>query len=407
MSTPDITTHGQVIRPDDMELLTKSDRIPERIRRLERQLLESVPGGALPPWYNVGSIFPPTGDPIGFVGGWVNYDTSTYAAAAFRKQPNGRVALRGLIKNGTIPGTIFTLPPTYRPPKELLFAPDNNASAATDLRVRADGTVYLQAGVNSWLSLDGVEFDTDTVTTYPTGATGPSGATGSVGPPGPTGPAGPLGPVGPGGVMEIYSQPATPASTNLGAVWIDTDETPPSFSIVTENIFTSLPVAPVDGQVINYLADATNGVVWRLRYRSISSSTYKWEFIGGEPLRADVTTMEQLTATASTWADLATVGPTITLPLAGDYDVSFGSQFTQGSTLTGMYYGVGIGAANPSGGDKYVYFYINATQIVTGYKELRLLAVPAGTIKARYQGGAASGIYFTNRFILAKPVRVG
>jgi hypothetical protein len=47
------------------------------------------------------------------------------------------------------------------------------------------------------------------------------------GPPGPQGPQGATGPggtTGPAGGVEVYEQPAQPASTNTGAVWIDTDE---------------------------------------------------------------------------------------------------------------------------------------------------------------------------------------
>jgi hypothetical protein len=47
---------------------------------------------------------------------------------------------------------------------------------------------------------------------------------------------------------------------------------------------TSLPASPSDGQEVFYAADATNNVIWNLRYRSGSASTYKWEFVGGDPL---------------------------------------------------------------------------------------------------------------------------
>lgn len=66
----------------------------------------------------------------------------------------------------------------------------------------------------------------------PAGPTGPTGATGSVGPAGgiglsgPTGPTGPSGPTGPTGSVIVYEQPSTPATTLVGSLWIDTDETP-------------------------------------------------------------------------------------------------------------------------------------------------------------------------------------
>src|SRR4249919_1450288 len=77
----------------------------------------------------------------------------------------------------------------------------------------------------------------------PAGPTGPPGATGAQGPPGAAstvpGPAGPTGPTGPTGstgatgapgVAEVYEQPGTPASTNVGALWIDTDDPLPTTS---------------------------------------------------------------------------------------------------------------------------------------------------------------------------------
>jgi hypothetical protein len=53
-----------------------------------------------------------------------------------------------------------------------------------------------------------------------------------------------------------------------------------------------------------------------LRYRSSSSSSYKWEFIGGPPLNAQ--DWNSRTTTSTTLTDL-TGQPSITVPLAGDY----------------------------------------------------------------------------------------
>lgn len=88
---------------------------------------------------------------------------------------------------------------------------------------------------------------------------------------------------------------------------------------------TTLPAAPVDGQEAFYqsAAMATPGMVWHFRYRAGSGSAYKWEFVGGPPLFAEVIAQE--TASAQIFGDLTTVGPTVTLPLAGDYDVEIGA----------------------------------------------------------------------------------
>lgn len=72
-------------------------------------------------------------------------------------------------------------------------------------------------------------------------------------------------------------------------------------------VVTSLPAAPADGQECIFVADATNGVAWHLKYRAASASAYKWEVIGGSWLSAEVVTGEARSAT--TYADLTTIGP--------------------------------------------------------------------------------------------------
>lgn len=81
---------------------------------------------------------------------------------------------------------------------------------------------------------------------------------------------------------------------------------------------TSLPASPIDGQVYHYVADAVNGMVWQMRYRAASASSYKWECVGGAPMRSQVSGALGTTGSAS-YVDLATVGPSITAPRSGDY----------------------------------------------------------------------------------------
>jgi microcystin-dependent protein len=80
-----------------------------------------------------------------------------------------------------------------------------------------------------------------TGSTGPPGPTGPQGSTGAQGPQGSTGSQGPPGPQGPTGVTEVYEQPGQPASTNVGALWIDTDETPP--------IWADYPAGAITGEI--------------------------------------------------------------------------------------------------------------------------------------------------------------
>ncbi len=63
--------------------------------------------------------------------------------------------------------------------------------------------------------------------------------------------------------------------------------------------------------------DNTNGIVWHVRY---NNSTSKWEVLGGPALVAEVATSETHTGD-TVYSDLATVGPSLTVPALGDYEV--------------------------------------------------------------------------------------
>lgn len=65
--------------------------------------------------------------------------------------------------------------------------------------------------------------------------------------------------------------------------------------------------------------DSANGIQWHLAYES-GEATYKWRFLGGPPLFAEVTTSESTTSSA--YGDLATAGPSITTPRAGQYSIN-------------------------------------------------------------------------------------
>lgn len=106
---------------------------------------------------------------------------------------------------------------------------------------------------------------------------------GQPGPPGPRGASGATGATGPAG-------PAPPSGTVL-------------------------PASPTDGQLFVYTVAA--GTAWLLRWRTAIS---RWEFLGGPPLAAVVETSE--TTASTTFADLATAGPTVIAPLAGDYNIT-------------------------------------------------------------------------------------
>lgn len=116
-------------------------------------------------------------------------------------------------------------------------------------------------------------------------------------------------------------------------------------------VVTGLPSTwpTFDGSEVTYIADATNGVVWRFKYRATSASAFKWEFVGGNPLRANTVPFVTTTtnaATPGTWINIAG-GVTITNPLAGDwyYAYEINGSLTGPGAQNDMRGGMGIGAS--------------------------------------------------------------
>jgi microcystin-dependent protein len=120
-------------------------------------------------WHWVGA----SGEPA-FQNSWANYSASraSWEQCSFRKYPDGKVGVRGLVAGGAVAVTIFTLPPGYRPPGPLIFACDTNSNAHVRINVNADGTITAANSSSAYLSLANVEFDTDTVTNYAVGTRG-------------------------------------------------------------------------------------------------------------------------------------------------------------------------------------------------------------------------------------------
>jgi hypothetical protein len=117
------------------------------------------------------AVGPEPWQPLPFAGAWTNYG-SGFVGGAYRKDPHGRVYVRGLVtKNGGSPvsgDVIAILPPGYRPPAKQLFAVGTGGDTG-QLYGRLD---VLPSGVLTWLtgasggeddatSLDTISFWTD------------------------------------------------------------------------------------------------------------------------------------------------------------------------------------------------------------------------------------------------------
>ena len=182
---------------------------------------------------------------------------------------------------------------------------------------------------------------------------------------------------------------------------------------------TSLPGSPIDGQEVYYVASATNGVVWHLRYNAGSGSSYKWEFLGGPPLYAEITTGES--TTSGSYTNLATIGPQITAPLSGDYMITISAYMT-GSSFQGdvwNYMSFAVGGTAASDADSAIHLTMsydgspNAQENPgTPIRTSRKTGISAGAaITAKYKiairwGDSHSG-GFARRWMTITPVRLG
>jgi Carbohydrate-binding module family 5/12 len=98
-------------------------------------------------------------------------------------------------------------------------------------------------------------------------------------------------------------------------------QTPPTV-LPLVSYATTLPASPVDQQEAILVDSLTAPTYrWRFRYNAGSASTYKWEYIGGTPATSYIEASESVPSTSYT--ELTTVGPSVTVPRAGEYDIEF------------------------------------------------------------------------------------
>lgn len=213
------------------------------------------------------------------------------------------------------------------------------------------------------------------------------------------------------------------ASTNTPYGPVDSDVSPALLPLAAQqavNVSTAVtnsvvitsgtvfPTAPADGNIFIYTADAVNRIRWAFVYNS-SGTTYKWEFIGGPPLSSEVATRES-TASGS-YTALATAGPSVVLPFAGDYTIAVecgaDNNTNGGASMMSFDIGgtgavdadmaslaIGTGANTGSGAG----VNVRRTKTKTG--------LTAVTLTAKYRAGGASTAGFQNRRIDVLPIRV-
>jgi hypothetical protein len=164
------------------------------------------------------------------------------------------------------------------------------------------------------------------------------------------------------------------------------------------------PGSPVDGQFWLLPADATNGVQWMFRYNAGSASAYKWEFVGGAPLSHEVAGDES--TTSATYVDLGTLGPTVTVPRAGDFMVAFGCGMYNLTAAASAFIAPKRGAAVTSDNDASQWDIPTAAKLGVLMRTIRIVGLAASdVVKLQYRVGSGQG-QFRNRWLNVTPIRV-
>lgn len=140
-------------------------------------------------------------------------------------------------------------------------------------------------------------------------------------------------------------------------------------------VLTSLPSNPVNGQEFVYQTSvmAASGVAWRMKYNSNSSSSNKWEFVGGGELTSFSTTSYITNSTSWTQSPSIAGGalPTITIPATGDWRVTIfmANAFTNVSGGYECYLNFGINNSNPAVTDDNIQFVSTGNSYKMGPQE--------------------------------------
>lgn len=181
----------------------------------------------------------------------------------------------------------------------------------------------------------------------------------------------------------------------------------PAYAAAAVRIGTAFPASPATGDRW-VLVDSLSAPTWRWQfvYNGSSSSSYKWECIGGPPFVAVVQTDES--TTSGTLANLTTAGPELaSTPYAGDWQISWGASQTNDST-TWCAPCNGAGTSNiAASGAMAVTLTPTATSWAGAEAHDNIVSLAAAAnIRIKYVAGAGTS-HFVNRWMSLLPLRFG
>lgn len=168
---------------------------------------------------------------------------------------------------------------------------------------------------------------------------------------------------------------------------------------------TTLPSSPIDGQEAVLVDSLTAPTYqWRFRYNAGSSSAYKWECIGGAPVYTEVTATEGTSSTS--YVDLATAGPQLTAPRAGDYLIDYGFI---GYNTAGPAYAIcalKLAAAVAADTENLGISSSVANYQIPAFRRIRRTLAAGDAVRMQYKMYQGSVAYFYYRSLALLPVRI-
>ena len=214
-----------------------------------------------------------------------------------------------------------------------------------------------------------------------------------------------------GGSGNVYAGaggPADNAPAHIRITLASPISNAPAGALMPVQYGTTLPGSPVNGQEAILVDSLTAPTYqWRFRYNAGSASAYKWEFIGGSDASHAIATQEAL-GTASAWANLATNGPLIVVPRAGEYRASYSVLGVNSDVNSAtVYAGIAVGDTDTFDyGGGQCWFINGVAGSVPASGEVKTTLAAGDTLKLRYFSSNAVSKAFANRNLHVRPVRV-
>lgn len=194
------------------------------------------------------------------------------------------------------------------------------------------------------------------------------------------------------------------ATTGQALVWNGTKWAPGS---VTTSMVTALPGSPTDGQEIVLVDSLTAPTYqWHLKYVSAKASN-KWIAVGGAPAVATVGTAESTNSTS--WTDLTTAGPSITVPVAGSYHITMGVVITPSADYQTIGWAAKLGSAATSDNDGF--FEPASNMGASDYPRQMTLGprtlAASDVVKMQYRVGGSYTPTYKRRQLIIHPLQLG